>query len=269
MEERTWGGQVRWLSDSRLTTGRSTMSTLVSVPGPALQRGIGVVAPFDLALDRELWRWAPGDVSLYITRTPYIAEPMGLQLAEALSDKIAIAQQTRDFLAAEPEVVAYACTSGSFMHGVAGEQHLVKAMREAGAPAAVTTSGALLEALDVLGVKQIAVATPYIANVTTRLHDFLAEAGVDTVSSAHLGLQGNIWKVPYETTAELIRAADSPDADAVFVSCTNLATYDLIAPLEQELGKPVLTANQVTMWAALHVVCETAVGPGQWLLATA
>jgi len=76
------------------------MSTLVNVPGPALQRGIGVVAPFDLALDRELWRWAPGDVSLYITRTPYIAEPMGIQLAEALSDEIAIAQQTRHVLAA-------------------------------------------------------------------------------------------------------------------------------------------------------------------------
>jgi maleate isomerase len=245
------------------------MSARVSVPGPALQRGIGVVAPFDLALDRELWRWAPDDVSLYITRTPHIAEPMGIELAEALSDEIAITQQTRDVLAAEPEVVAYACTSGSFMHGVAGEQHLVKAMCEAGAPAAVTTSGALLEALDVLGVKQIAVATPYIANVTTRLHDFLAEAGVDTVSSAHLGLEGNIWKVPYQTTAQLIRAADSPDADAVFVSCTNLATYDLIAPLERELGKPVVTANQVTMWAALHVIREAAIGPGQWLLATA
>ena len=244
------------------------MSTRVTLPGPALQRGIGVVAPFDLALDRELWRWAPDHMSLYITRTPYIAEPMGIQLAEALSNEIAISKHTRDVLAAEPEVVAYACTSGSFMHGVAGERHLVKAMREAGAPAAVTTSGAVLEALDVLGVKQIAVATPYIASVTTRLQDFLAEAGVDTVSSAHLGLQDNIWKVPYQTTAQLIRAADSPDAGAVFVSCTNLATYDLIAPLERELGKPVLTANQVTMWAALHVVRETAVGPGQRLLAT-
>jgi maleate isomerase len=54
-----------------------------------------------------------------------------------------------------------------------------------------------------------------------------------------------------------------------FVSCTNLATYDLIAPLERELGKPVLTANQVTMWAALRVAHKAAVGPGQRLLATA
>jgi maleate isomerase len=68
-------------------------------------------------------------------------------------------------------------------------------------------------------------------------------------------------------TARLIREADSPDAEAVFVSCTNLPTYDLIAPLERELGKPVLTANQVTMWSALRLAGATAVGPGQRLLA--
>jgi maleate isomerase len=225
-----------------------------------------VVAPFDLALDRELWRWVPDDVSLYITRTPYVAEPVSIELAEAVSDETAVSQGTRNVMAAGPLVVAYACTSGSFVHGVAGERNLAAAMRAAGAPAAVTTSGALLEALTALRVRRVAVATPYVAGVTTRLHDFLAEAGVATVSSAHLGLAGDIWKVPYETTAQLVRDADSPAADAVFVSCTNLATYDLIAPLELELGKPVLTANQVTMWAALRVAGEAAVGPGQRLL---
>jgi len=41
----------------------------------------------------------------------------------------------------------------------------------------------------------------------------------------------------------------------------------VIAPLEVELGKPVLTANQVTMWSALNVLGRKAVGPGQQLLA--
>ena len=80
-------------------------------------------------------------------------------------------------------------------------------------------------------------------------------------------MSGEIWKVPYGVTAQLIRDADSPDAQAVFASCTNLPTYDLIAPLEAELGKPVLTANQVTLWAALRRAGSTAVGPGQRLLA--
>jgi maleate isomerase len=64
-----------------------------------------------------------------------------------------------------------------------------------------------------------------------------------------------------------VRRADRPDADAIVVSCTNVPTYDLIAPLEAELGKPIVSANQVTMWAALRAVGLSAVGPGQRLLA--
>jgi maleate isomerase len=236
-------------------------------PGPAPQVGIGVVTPFDFALDRELWRWVPDQVSLHVTRTPYVAEPVSIELAEAVSDEAQVRHATRDLLIVEPAVVAYACTSGSFINGLAGERGLVGAMRGAGAPVAVTTSGALLAALAALRVERVAVATPYVENVTIRLHDFLAEAGVRTVSGAHLGLDRDIWKVPYETTAGLIREADSADAQAVFVSCTNLPTYDLIAPLEQDLGKPVLTANQVTVWAALRLARAAAVGAGQRLLA--
>jgi maleate isomerase len=236
-------------------------------PGPAPQVGVGVVTPFDFALDRELWRWVPDHVSLHLTRTPYVPEPVSVKLAEAVSDEAQVRDATRDLLIVEPAVVAYACTSGSFVGGAAGERRLVAAMRGGGAPNAVTTSGALLAALAALLVERLAVATPYVEDVTVRLHDFLAEAGFRTVSGAHLGLDRDIWKVPYETTAELIRKADSTDAQAVFVSCTNLPTYDLIAPLERDLGKPVLTANQVTVWAALRLAGSAAVGAGQRLLA--
>jgi maleate isomerase len=248
-------------------TGDRDASVPPRIAGPPPQRGVGVVTPFDMALDRELWRWAPEEVSLYLTRTPHVAEPVSLELAEAVGDEAAVASATGEVLVPEPLVVAYACTSGSFVHGVEGERRLVAAMRAAGAPAAVTTSGALLEALAALGVRRLAVATPYVESVTARLHDYLAEAGVATVSGAHLGLEAGIWKVPYETTARLVREADSPAADAVFVSCTNLPTYELVAPLERELGKPVLTANQVTLWAALRIADAAAVGPGQRLLA--
>ena len=52
----------------------------------------------------------------------------------------------------------------------------------------------------------------------------------------------------------------------MFISCTNLPTYDVIADLEHELGKPVLAANQVTMWHSLSLIGRKAVGPGQQLM---
>jgi maleate isomerase len=236
------------------------------VPGPAPQRAVGVVAPFDLALDRELWRWVPDEVSLLLTRTHHLDAPVSVAMAESLGDHAAVRQATRDLVTVEPEVVAYACTSASFVGGLAGEEALRAAMRAGGAPAAVTTSGALLAALRALSVRTVAVATPYVEELNDRLRGFFAEAGIDTVADTHLGLTGEIWKVPYARVAELVARADSPSAEAVFVSCTNLPTYDLIAPLEAALGKPVLTANQVTLWAALRALGVRAAGPGQRLL---
>jgi maleate isomerase len=233
---------------------------------PLHQTGIGVVAPYDFALDRELWRWVPEDVSLHVTRIPYVPMAATIEMAVHISDPTLVAAGVTDVHAVSPLVTAYACTSGSFVGGLAGEAALVAAMTDAGAPAAVTTSGALLTALRHLDLTRIATATPYTADLTAGLSGFLAEAGIEVVAASGLGLTSDIWTVPYDVTAGLVRDTDTDDAQAVFISCTNLPTYDVIATLEAELGKPVLTANQVTIWSALTVIDRKAVGPGQRLL---
>lgn len=233
---------------------------------PLAQLGVGIVVPHDMALDRELWRWAPDDVSLHLTRTPHIGAEVTVDMVAKISETSIVARGVRDLITTESAVYAYACTSGSFLRGLSGEHALVAAMTAAGAPAAVTTSGALLAALGCLGVGRVAIATPYHPSMTVLLDAFLVEAGFTLSGSAHLGLTRDIWKVDYATTAELIRSADHPSAEAIVVSCTNLPTYELIEPLETELGKPVVTANQATMWASLRVVGRAGVGTGQRLL---
>lgn len=231
------------------------MSGASVTPAPrleALPPGIGVVAPFDLALDRELWRWTPEPVSLYLTRTPYLDVQVSVELAQALKDLDAIASACRDVAIAAPAVTVYLCTSGSFVSGVAGEVELRAAMEAGGARRAMTTSGALLTALDALGVRRVAVATPYDAALTERLVAFLAEAGITTSGTSHLGMGADIWRVSADTVRELARAVPLDGAEALFLSCTNLPTYEVIPSLESELGVPVLSANLVTMWAALR-----------------
>lgn len=233
--------------------------------GPVVQRGVGIIAPFDLALERELWRWTPLEVSLHLARTPFEPVPVSLEMAELVSERRHVQAATRDVLGVDPEVVAYLCTSGSFIHGLDHETGLRRSILEAGAPAAVTTSGALAEAVRTLGLRRVSVITPYDADLTDRLVAYLGELGVTVPRRHHLGLGGGIWRVNYRTVAELILAADTPEAQAVFVSCTNLPTYDIIEPLERRLGKPVLTANQLTVWACLGRMGLPMVGPGRWL----
>ncbi|UED86176.1 maleate cis-trans isomerase family protein [Streptomyces profundus] len=234
--------------------------------GPQPQRGIGVVAPFDFALDRELWRWVPDDVSLHLTRTPFVPVEVSLDLARLVSEHETLREAVRALIAVSPEAVAYACTSGSFVGGVAGERAMSAAMAQAGEVPSFTTSGALLMALRELGARRIAVVTPYTKSVTDALEDFLQEAGVQVCGRSYLGLTREIWRVGYRDVVDMAREAVGDAPDALFISCTNLPTYDVIPQLEAELRMPVISANQVTIWAALRRIGKSAVGPYQALL---
>jgi maleate isomerase len=214
--------------------------------------GVGLVAPFDFALDAECWRWLPKNTALFVTRTPQLRDAaVTSSLARDVSDAAAVVPAVQSLLAAGPAGIAYACTSGSFVDGLAGEQRLRQTILEAGATQAVTTSGALLEALRHLGVRRLAIATPYNADLTHLLTGFLHEAEFEVVSAGYLDREAGIATIRPAAIRRLALAVDRPEADALFFSCTNLRTYDLIADLENQLGKPVLSANQVTMWAAL------------------
>jgi maleate isomerase len=226
---------------------------------------VGVVVPYDFALDREMWRWVPDAVDLFVTRTQSLPLYADVEMARRISTDHAVRVATRNVLAVEPDVVLYLCTSGSFVRGLAGERRIQAVMRAAGAPAAVTTSGALLDALAHLGVHEIAVASPYVPDVAARLDAYLHEAGIRVLTHRGLGLDSHIWQVSRRTVRDLVLAADHDAAQAVFVSCTNVPTFDLIAELEGLLGKPVLTANQVSLWAALRSLGAPAPDTGQHL----
>lgn len=244
-------------------------SSLQQIPaGPARRTPIGVVAPYDMALDAELWRWVPQPAALFFARTPYEPLSVTLEMVERLGDEQIIRSTAQQLRAIGPSAYLYACTSGSFVGGSSGERAIAAALSEAGGAPGVTASGAIVAALAHLGVERVAVATPYDAVITAKLEDYLVEHGIVVTAAKHLGLDAQMWTVPYTRTAELIRVADSDDAEAIVISCTNLPTYDLIAPLERELGKPIVSANQASMWAVLRTCGIAAVGADQRLLAS-
>lgn len=208
----------------------------------------------------------PDDVSLHLTRTPFVPVEVSLDLARLVSEHETLDAAVQALCAVSPQVISYACTSGSFVGGVAGERAMCAAMVQAGEVPSLTTSGALIEAVREIGARRIAVVTPYTKSVTDSLEDFLGEAGTTVTGRAYLGLTRHIWKVPYRDVVDMARAAVVGDTEALFISCTNLPTYDVIPQLEAELRMPVLSANQVTMWAALRAIGVAAVGPYQALL---
>ena len=213
---------------------------------------IGLIVPCDLTLDREYWELVPRDVSVHITRTGFHDGGLDLAFVRGVADLGEVAYATRSLSKIEPAVDAYASTSGSVIEGLAGEQALRDTMLASGAEQAVTTSGALLEALGELGVRRVALGTPYVPEIGDRLPAFVAEAGFEPVSVAHLALPDVFHDLSDDAVRELAAAAFVPGAEAVFLACTGVPTVHLLDELRDRFGVPVLSANQVTMWAALR-----------------
>ncbi|MCS0606229.1 decarboxylase [Streptomyces sp. LP11] len=153
------------------------------------------------------------------------------------------------------ETVVRASTSGGFAHGWDGAQEQVRELaRLAGMPAS-STSFAFVHAARELGVRRVAVGAPYPADVTALFADFLRAGGLE-VTGVHsagpaAGAEAGTWGE--EEVLALARAADTPDAQAVLLPDTALHTAAHVSLLEKTLSKPVLTANQVTVWEALRL----------------
>ncbi|MEU3838988.1 decarboxylase [Streptomyces sp. NPDC028635] len=153
------------------------------------------------------------------------------------------------------ESVVWACTSGSFVYGFDGAHEQVRALAVAAGMPASSTSFAFVNALRELGARTVAVGATYPDDVAELFAGFLRAAGVEVtgvrssgiVTAAEVGTWGEA-----EVLA-LARAADHPDAQAVLLPDTALHTAAHLPALEKDLGKPVLTANQVTVWEGLRL----------------
>jgi maleate cis-trans isomerase len=153
------------------------------------------------------------------------------------------------------DAVVWACTSGSFVYGWEGAHDQIRALaRAAGLPAS-STSFAFVYAAKELGVRRVAVGATYPDDVAALFADFLRAGGVEPVVVRASGIitAAEVGTWGYDEVLALARSVDGPDIEAVLLPDTALHTAAHITDLEKELGKPVLTANQVTVWEALRL----------------
>ncbi|NUL09177.1 maleate cis-trans isomerase family protein [Streptomyces lunaelactis] len=153
------------------------------------------------------------------------------------------------------ESVVWACTSGSFVYGWEGAHEQIRGLaRAAGLPAS-STSFAFAHAVRELGAVRVAVAATYPDDITALFTAFLKASGADVVAGRAAGIvtAAEVGTWGRAEVLELARAGDHPDAEVVLLPDTALHTVAYLQELEEVLGKPVLTANQVTVWEGLRL----------------
>lgn len=214
---------------------------------------LGIVYPADGALDDEYWKLVPQGVTVHVTRIAVAAKDVTVQVYEEQAASSDIEAAAEDLTIIRPDAIAYACTSGSFIRGTGGDLDIVRRMEDTTGVPCTTTSTASVKALKALGAGKLAVVTPYAGEVNERLHTFLQDSGFDIVSFKSLELTREIFMQPAGAAYRLAREADVPEADAIFIACTNFRTLKVLEALEQDLEKPVVGANQATVWDMLRL----------------
>lgn len=221
--------------------------------GPRGRIGLITLAT-DTSVLPEYARLMPEGVAVYPAP---IVLPRGEVTSAALAEMLEGDQLERAaelLVWAEVDTIVFACTTGSLVHGVGWDRTLIERIEGASGKPATTTTTAVLAALRAVGASTLAVATPYIHELNAIERRFLEESGFRVAGIAGLACATDreIGRLEPADAFALAERVDTPDADVVFISCTNFHCLPVVGELERALGKPVITSNLAGAWAALR-----------------
>lgn len=235
--------------------GAPSLMARRTVYGARAKLGL-IVPPTNTANEAEWWSLAPEGVTIHTSRMPLHTDTTSETGKKALLDDIA--HHANDVARADVDLIVYACTAGSMVSPVTQlPDHIA---HETGRPS-VTTAQAIVAALDALGAARICVATPYHDALNEHEAAFLEAHGKTVLAMEGLGYGArgpeeyrNIARVTPDEVDDLARRVARRGADALLLSCTDLATLPSIPKLEAALGQPVVSSNTATFWLALRSV---------------
>jgi maleate isomerase len=151
----------------------------------------------------------------------------------------------------KPDVIMLSHTATSYTLGPQKEAELLASLRAHCGTVVETAFASVLAALRVLGVRRIALGTPYGEETTLKGKALLEQHGFTVVSYGRLDNVRNIYDETPERAYRLGRAIDKDEVEAVFLSGSGMPTISILDTLERDLGKPAISAASAMMWRAL------------------
>jgi len=224
--------------------------------GPAGRIGL-VVPANNSVIEPEFWSVLPPGAALYATRllargdlTPEAVRRMETQFDRAVEE----------LAATGVDVILLADMVTSFIMEPGWNARRTEAVAASTGSACASAWSAMDDALRALGVRRVALGTPYPAAVHALGPPFFAAAGYEVVSDATLDILAmrDVPEVRPGRLLPFVRALPREGAEAIVLLATDLPCFASIAALEVETGLPVLTSNQVLLWRALRLAGNAA-----------
>jgi maleate isomerase len=241
---------------------------------------IGVLTPHaDVGPESEIRAMAPETLGVHAARVPFGAMAAGgamdptipLAPVRAFVEPPNIDDAVSLLAAAPVAVIGIGFTSSAYVTGADAEENVIDRLqgRSSGTPV-VSTCAAAVHALRRLGTDRIAVIDPpWFDQELNRLGaEYFSSQGFEVVFHAPCGLPSNQRNISPLELYDWIRAHAPDSAQAVFVGGNGFRSVGVIAALEEELGRPVVTANQVLLWGMLQAIRSRVVPLGYGQLFT-
>ena len=219
---------------------------------------LGVIVPsWNTVMEYEFERMAGDSTSVHAQRIRHTADTE--ENVKWLSTQ---APEAAELLShAKVDAICFGCTGSGFLKTPQADREFAADLQRRTGISTTTSSASIVEALRKLGAKKLSVASPYEPWMNEKLRTYLEADGFEVVAMKGLGTQAH-GRVQPETVKALALEVVRPEADAVFISCSNFRTLDVIEAVERETGKPVVTSNQAAMWGALRAIGDRRAVPG-------
>jgi maleate isomerase len=217
-----------------------------TLPEPRARIGL-IIPSVNRMTERQFNHYAPTGLGVHVARGRVAGKPE--RTVGDLTEEIAHAAGT--LADAAPDLIVFHCTHTSMKEGADGEARIIDLIRKTTGIEALSTSSLVNDALHALGVSKLVVLSPYQSNAD--IIKYLAAAGFSVVRDVALGCStaAAFEAVTPQRWLELAKENDTPEADGIFLSCTNTTQIEAVAAIEQALGKPVVNSNQAVLWGCL------------------
>lgn len=212
---------------------------------------IGIIIPSaNATMEPEMWRMAPEGVSIYASRML----AAGCSIEDLKAQDAFVEKSAQELETTRLDVIVFGCTSGSFLGGSVWERNICRRITQISNCQVITTTGAILDALKAFNRERLTIVSPYVDAVANLETQFFTEQGYHIVSEEHMGFDRgiDIFSQQPSDIYRLARSAVVPETEVLLISCTNLRTIEILETLEKDLGIPVISSNQCSMWAALR-----------------
>ena len=230
-----------------------------AVPEPVADQNpcrasMGILVPVvNSVAEIDFHAMVPDDVRVYTARIQNReAESIFDSATEHNRKKLdGVAEAAERIRHVRPDLVAFCCTSKSFIGGRDGNAEVTSAIADITGTAVITATSAILSALLTLGATTVGLGTPYLSQANEKLMEYLELEGF-TVKVA----KSIPWSDRYSPLAayRLGQSVNQPGIDAILLSCTNFRAAEIAGLLEADAGLPVVTSNQATVWACLRTL---------------